>query len=350
LRFAAEKNVHGISTVCVGTSLDFLRHDMARIDRLVLIAAAAILLIAPFCGYWLAGRATKTVADITATAARLRPAHLDERLTIDGNGDEFDELAHTINGLLDRIAAYIDQKRDFLANAAHELRTPLAAIRSSVEVTLAGDRSPETYRELLEDIIEEGTLLETLVNQLLLLSESEADREPGDGEAVPLHEVVSKSVDMFRGVAEVREVTLIADIRQTVTVAGKRIHLRQVVNNLLDNAIKYTPHGGVVTVQLCSFDHGRTAKLSVADTGPGIDPGDVPSIFDRFFRADRARGRDEAHGAGLGLSICKSVIEAHGGTIRCESDLGEGTTMIVEYPAISESSAECGRALASASA
>jgi heavy metal sensor kinase len=323
-------NRYRVARIVVGSSLDYLQDDMRRVDRLVLGAAVAILFTAPFCGYWLAGRATRAVGTITATASRLRPDQLNERLSIQGSGDEFDQLSQTINHLLDRIAAYIQQKRDFLANSAHELRTPLAAIRSSIEVALANERSRETYRELLEDLIEEGAALETLVNQLLLLSESEADPDHMNWETVPLHEVVTKSIDMFGGVAESRNITLSMPACNRVFVSGNRSHLRQVVNNLLDNAIKYTPDGGTIVVGVAPGEDRRVARLTVADTGPGIPAGDLPLVFDRFFRSDRARRRDEMRGTGLGLSICKAIIEAHDGTILCQSNVGEGTTLVVE--------------------
>jgi heavy metal sensor kinase len=323
-----------IAAIRVGATLHHLYDDMARIDRWVFMAAGAVMLAAPLCGYWLAARAARTVGDITDAASRMRPAHLDERLPIRGTGDELDQLAQTINGMLDRIAEHLKRRRDFLANAAHELRTPLAAIRSSVEVALASERSPAAYRELLEDIIDEGTALETLVNQLLLISESEPDRERRDLAPAALDEVVTKAVDMFRGVAESRETTLTIERLDRVSVLGNRAHLRQVVNNLLDNAVKYTPPGGRVTVRLEAHDQGRIAALHVSDNGAGIDAADVPLIFDRFFRTNRARNKDEMHGAGLGLSICKSVVESHHGTIRCESNLGRGTTITVELPAI----------------
>jgi signal transduction histidine kinase len=326
--------IEGIEVVRLGATLNHVYDDVARIDQYVLLAAGCVLLAAPLCGYWLAARAARTVGAITEAASRMRPAHLEERLPISGTGDELDRLAHTINGLLDRIAEHLRRRRDFLANAAHELRTPLAAIRSSVEVTLASERSPEAYRELLEDIIDEGTALETLVNQLLLISESEPDREHREWERVPLDEVVTKAIDMFRGVAETRDTSLVAERVDHVAVPGNRGHLRQVINNLLDNAIKYTPRGGSVRVWLEAIEEGQRVRLSVADNGAGIDAEDVTVIFDRFFRSNRARSRDETHGAGLGLSICKSVVESHHGTVRCESTLGRGTTIIVELPAI----------------
>lgn len=196
---------------------------MARVDQMVLIAAAGILLLAPLCGYWLASRAARTVGEIIQTASRLRPSHLDERLPVRGTGDELDQLAETVNGLLDRIAAYLQQRRDFVANSAHELRSPLAAIRSSVEVALSSGRSADEYEDLLVDILDQSGTLETLVNQLLLLSETEVDQLRKQGEQIAFDEIVSKSVEMFRGVAESKEVDLqlAAAIASTFWATGR---------------------------------------------------------------------------------------------------------------------------------
>jgi heavy metal sensor kinase len=308
---------------------------MARIDRLVLLAAGAVLLTAPPCGYWLAARATRPVGAIIHTASRLRPSHLDERLELRGTGDELDQLAHTINGLLDRIAAYLDTKRDFLANAAHELRTPLAAIRSSVEVAMQGERSAAEYEELMVDVIEECSSLESLVNQLLLLSETEADLPMAKFETVDLRELTAKSIDMFTGAAEARGIDLRAESLPPVAVHGNRQHLRQVLNNLLDNAVKYTPSGGEIVVSLTRDLEQREVRLRVSDSGPGISTEEKRHIFERFYRAESARSRSaSAGGTGLGLSICQSIVHNHGGDIECISEVSRGTTFLVRLPLI----------------
>ena len=320
-----------VTTIRVGAALRFLHEEMARIDRLVLIAAGAVLIVAPLCGYWLARRAARTLGEIIRTAARLRPSRLDERLPVHGTGDELDELAITVNRLLDRVAAYLAEKQDLLANSAHELRTPLAAIRSSVEVALNSDRTREEYEELLLDVIDQSTSLETLVNQLLLISESEADHLKLEGEPVRLHDVVARTMEMFRGVAESRDLTLSLERLDEVVVSGNGVHLRQVVSNLIDNAIKYTPAGGRIDVELATQD--GVCRFVVRDDGPGIAADDLPHIFERFYRADRSRTRDGgAHGNGLGLSICQAVVTAHDGDIRCDSRPGAGTTMTVILP------------------
>ncbi|MBX3441132.1 MAG: HAMP domain-containing protein [Planctomyces sp.] len=327
-------NPHGVASVLVGEELRLLRSEVARIDRLALLTGGLMLLGAPLGAWLLAGRATTAIGDITRTARRLRPDHLDERLPVRGTGDELDRLASTINGLLDRIAVVLDHRRDVLANAAHELRTPLAAIRSCVEVALNSDRSAAEYRELLDDVIDQCGSLQILLNQLLLISETENERLKTQVEPVDFAALVVKSAAMFQGVAESRGVSLDVEGTAPATVAGQREHLWQVVNNLLDNAIKYTPEGGRIRIVLTSDKAAGQAELIVEDTGVGIASVDLPHVFDRFFRADRARTRGAAVGSGLGLSICQSVVAAHGGDIRCESQPGHGTRMIVRLPLV----------------
>ena len=262
-----------------------------------------------------------------------------------GTGDELDSLARTINGLLDRIADYLQQEHDFLANAAHDLRTPLAAIRSNVEVALSGNRSEEEYRELLGLVMEQCSALQTLLNQLLLLAETDANRLQTDSEPVPLDEVVKRVVEMFEGVAEELGVDLVvAERLPSAPVAGRRHHLRQVVSNLIDNALKFTAARraagftadglqGRVTIALERDDETSRVRLRVIDNGIGIGSADVSHVFERFYRADKSRARDVAvTGTGLGLSICKAIVDAHGGAIHVKSRPGEGATFTVVLP------------------
>ncbi len=320
-------------TVRVGTSLNFLAGDMSRIDRLVAAAAGVVLLVAPLVGYWLAGRATRPLAQIISTTERLRPTKLDERLPLRHTGDELDQLSHTVNRLLDRIGLYLEEKRDFLANAAHELRTPLAAIRSSIEVALNSNRTLDEYEELLNELIDESSTLEVLVNQLLLLAETDADRLKIHNDLVPLDSIVERSVEMFQGVAEFRGIELRSSPLPPAAVEGNRHHLRQVLNNLLDNAIKFTPRSGRIFVSLQANAESRQVVLKVKDSGVGIAADDLPHVFERFYRGDKSRVREgESRGTGLGLSICQAVVHSHGGQISATSTPGQGTTMTVTLP------------------
>lgn len=321
-----------VSSVGIGVKINYIDGMLRRFDRWGFSAIGVLALLASLLGYLSAARAAQTVGEITELAARMEADGLHQRLPVHDKGDELDRLSQTINGFLDRIAKDAQQKRDFLANSAHELRTPLAAIRSSVEVALAADRSSDAYRDLLADILEENDGLTELVNQLLLLSENDAQRKHTGWEPVEFRELVQRSIEMFRGVTEEREQTLLFNGLDSAPVHGYRDHLRQLINNLVVNAIRYTPQRGEVKVRLACDGIGSPMTFSVADNGPGIHPEDLPRIFDRFYRSNRTRLA--VRGSGLGLSLCKSIAEAHGGAIRCESTYGSGTTMIVTLPTI----------------
>jgi heavy metal sensor kinase len=318
-------------TVRVGASLDVIRSDVAKLSRLMVAAGIVVLFVAPLSGYFLAGRATRPLGRIITTAARLRPSHLEERLPIRGTGDELDKLSQTINRFLDLLRDYLERNREFVANAAHELRSPLAALQSSVELVLASDRTVAEYQETLGEIADECGQLGVLVNQLLLLAETDIQRSAVVRREVDLSRVVERSVDMFRGAAEERQIDLVAYIGISIRTLGDPDRLRQVVNNLIDNSLKFTPPGGRLVVSLRMDENDL--MLTVADTGVGITSEDLPHVFERFYRGDKSRHRENfASGNGLGLSICRSIVEAHGGTIEVESTPGRGSTFVVRLP------------------
>lgn len=326
-----------LMTVVVGASDRVLREIAELINRFVAIAGAIVFFAAPLGGYWLAGRTTRPLAEMIHMTSRLRPSRLQERLPNRHTGDELDQLAVTFNRMLDRIAVYIQLKRDFIANSAHELRSPLAAIRSSIEVALAHGRSAAEYEDLLSEVIEQCASLEALVNQLLMLAETDADRLKFHREHVFFDDIVRKSVQMFDGVAESKDVRLRLESTSPVPVNGNPQHLRHVINNLIDNAIKFTNSGGEVVVRLLLDEPLRQAVLTVRDSGIGISQEDLPRVFDRFFRVDRARTRSGGtSGTGLGLTICQAVVQSHEGAIRVESELGHGTTFEVRLPLITD--------------
>ncbi|WP_020473965.1 sensor histidine kinase [Zavarzinella formosa] len=319
----------------VGATLDEVREDVARITQLAMIAGVLLLLTAPVGGYLLAHRATRPLVEINHTTSRLRPSHLEERLPVRGTGDELDQLAETINGFLDRIGDYLGRHRDLVANAAHELRSPLAAIRSSAEVALNQDRSVEDYKELLGVVVEEASRLGSLVQQLLLLAESDANRLEHKQEPVPMDRLVRRCAEMFEGVAEAQGITLTADI-SPATAKGDADHLRQVILNLLDNAIKFTPAGGKIRLRV--WRNEGEVIVEVADSGIGIPAAHQERVFERFYRSDKSRERPQSGGSGLGLSICQAIISAHGGSIHLTSVPGEGTTLWVHLPEFEPSS------------
>jgi two-component system heavy metal sensor histidine kinase CusS len=320
--------------VRVGSTTEFVERDIHRMTRIMAPVGIAIFLLAPLGGYFLANRAIDPLQKIISTTERLRPSHFEERLTTRGVDDELDQLAHKINQFLDQIADHLTKHREFLANAAHDLRSPLAAIQSSVEVTMQQARTAEEYQELLYSIDEECHHLGQLVNQLLDLAASDAGVVEPRHISVRLDELARQACEMFQAVAEERGLTLELEAPVPVTASGDPQQLRQLLTNLIDNAIKFTPRGGHVAVRLCQEPAQKKVRLSVQDSGIGISDQDLPRIFDRFYRADKSRQRGtDVQGSGLGLSICQSIVLGHHGSIDVQSKLGCGTTFTVLLPA-----------------
>jgi len=313
--------------------MTFIEQDVDQLTEVLGSVGFAILLLSPIGGMLLAGRAIEPLQRLIKTTERLRASHLDERLELRGVGDELDQLAGKINTFLDQIADHLQKNRDFVANAAHDLRSPLAAIQSSVEVTLEKPRSVDEYEELLFQINDEVHHLGQLVNQLLQLAESESTSAEIPMEPVRLADIATRTIEMFEPVAEERGVKLRFDPSQDIVVSGVSRQLRQVFTNLVDNAIKFTPNGGTVTVGLERDFKPGYGRLTVRDTGIGIPPESIGRVFDRFYQVEKSRQRfGEKRGNGLGLSICQSIIIAHKGTISVTSELGKGTTFSITLP------------------
>lgn len=319
--------------VRVGSYTSRIQKDVDRLTNVLAPVAILILLLAPIGGLLLAERAIEPLSRIIRATERLRPSHLDERLGLRGAGDELDQLAGKINAFLDQIAVHLKKKRDFVANAAHDLRSPLAAIQSLVEVTLEKPRSVEEYEDLLFQINDETHHLGQLVNQLLQLAESESSSIEAPRLPVRLSEIVHRTIEMFEPVADERGVRLKYQENADIIVAGFPSPLRQVLTNLVDNAIKFTEIGGVVTVTLDYDTKPGFGVLTVCDTGVGIPVESLSRVFDRFYQVEKSRARfGEKRGNGLGLSICESIVKSLRGTISVESELGKGTTFTVVLP------------------
>lgn len=333
VRYAEGPDANSAWLLRVGLPRANLDDDLLLVNRTILLAGVCIVTLTPLAGFILARRATRPLQWILSTTARLQPEKLQERLPVRGSGDELDQLSKTINGMLDRIASYIQRNRDFVASAAHELRSPLAAIRASAEVALNRPRSNEEYAELLADVVEECSRLGTLVDRLLLLAEGDAGQISAAGHSSRLDKIVRESVDMFLGVAESQGITLAITALEPALVPGDEFHLRQVVRNLIDNAVKYATPPGEVELELTTDPQKRRALLRVKDQGCGIPREDLPHIFERFFRGDKSRQREPGKtGTGLGLSICHTIVQALEGEIRVESEPGKGTTFTVDFP------------------
>lgn len=317
----------------VGMHTGVLDESVAGLMRLLVPMGLVVSLLTPAIGYLLALRATRPIGALLRTAAGLRPTQLAERLPVRGTGDELDCLASTINGLLDQVAEHVQRQERFVADAAHELRGPLAAVQSSLEVAVADDRHIDDIRDVLGDTLEATRQLSKVTNDLLLLAENAGEQRHQTEASTDLATVVRQTAAMFAGVASERGLTVLVDAASPVCVSGEPAWLRRVVGNLLDNAIRFTPAGGRVMLH-ASHDVGH-AMLVVGDTGMGLAPDEATRVFERFYKSDRARSHGAGHrSGGLGLSICKSLVEMLGGEIRLTSERGGGTTVTVTLPAV----------------
>ena len=320
--------------VQVGKSSE-ARDDLLARFRAALGLVTLLVVVIALSGGWLVTQSAVTPIRRLTGAVRqiIRTGRTDARVPIDstpGSTDAIGELIELFNLMLDKIEGVVSAMRGALDNVSHDLRTPLTRLRGTAELALASPPDVERYREALALCVEESDRVLVMLNTLMDISEAESGAMRLRHEPVRLAEVVERAVELYKDVAETKGVTL--DVTMDgdaagVTVNGDRMRLEQVAANLIDNAVKYTPTGGRVEVQAGS--ENGTAVLRVEDTGPGIPPDELPRIWTRLFRGDASRAE---RGLGLGLSLVKAIVQAHGGTVAVESAPGQGSTFRVSLP------------------
>lgn len=324
----------------VGQSLASLASTVQSITLALLIIAPFVLLLSALGSFWLAKRAFRPILRLTRTARDIKAGDLHRRVPVPQARDEVYDLATTLNEMIGRLVMAFSQQRRFVADASHELRTPVAVIRSITDVTMEQALSSEEYVAVLRDINAEAERLGLLINDLLALARADEGQAVLDREPVRLDLLAADVVTTMEPLATERGISLCGGKLEPVTVEGDTARLIQVLMALVDNALTYTNAGGTVTlcVELCE-DY---ARFSVHDTGIGIASQDVAHIFERFYRADPARSR-AAGGSGLGLSIVEWVVHAHGGTISVDSQPGHGSTFTVTLPLAAKGTASTGK-------
>ncbi len=298
--------------------------------QMLLIGSFLALLVAFVGGFFIARQAMLPVERIVVTAERISHENLSARIFVENRHDELGRLAATLNRTFGRMEQSFAEMRRFTADAAHELRTPLAVIRTEIEVALRSDHSVETLRRVILVALAETTRLSSLVDQLLTLSRHDAGMQSLVHEEVSLAAVLHDVVDFLHATAARKQVAIEVGELSDCTVVGDDVSLSQLFFNLLDNAIKFTPVGG--TVRIGGRCVGQRVLVTIEDTGVGIEQHHLPHLFKRFYRVDTSRN-NASGGTGLGLAICRSIVETHGGELTVASELGRGTLFSVSLPA-----------------
>jgi len=319
--------------VAVTRSANDVEAILGTFSRVLLVIGPVALVLASLLGYFLIKRSLHPVQVMASTARKIEERNLDKRLDVHGD-DELGQLAATLNHMLTRLEGAFNRERQFIADASHELRTPLAVVQGEATLALKKERNIEEYQKSLETISQETERLSSTLKRLLFLARDESIKQL-EFEEVNLKGLLAEVASDIEMLCEEKTLHFQLHVQDNLIIKGDEVSLRELFLNLLDNAIRYTPQGGDVSLTLGR--KGNNAYVAVKDTGAGIPEEHLKHIFKRFYRVDKSRSRSEG-GAGLGLSICQRIVEFHYGTIEVESKVGEGSTFSVLLPLIGSSS------------
>ena len=314
--------------IVVGQLTTGIRGVLDTFRYVLVTAIVAVIVLAGIGGLFLASRVLKPVEQITRTAQRIEESDLRQRIVVK-NDDELGRLASTLNAMIERLEGAFNRQRQFTADASHELRTPLAIMQAEATLALSKERTEADYRKSLETISQESTYMSSVIGQLLFLARSDAGKEQLNFEDVDLKDLITALSANVEALATDKGIKFSIDAPENLVVNGDKVKLRQLFINILENAVRYTPADGNISVSLVRKDSSALATIS--DTGIGIPPEHLPHIFERFYRVDKARSRADG-GVGLGMAIAKYIAESHKGNITVESEVGKGTTFNVSIP------------------
>lgn len=314
----------------VAQSLTLAEAASDSLVRQAQIALPFMLLLAGVGGWFIAGRALQPIDKVTRTAQTIRGGELSQRIGHAGPDDEVGRLARTFDEMLDRLQTAFERERRFTADASHELRTPLTAIKGQIEVTLSRARSTADYEAALRRLEPQVDRLIRLTSNLLFIARMGLDLPASKPTRVELGGLLKTVIERMHPMADQRKQSLVAELAADLAVSGNADQLIRLFTNLLENAVKFTPPNGCITVRAGRM--GGEVVASVTDTGPGIPAADLPHLFERFYRTETDRSH-KTGGAGLGLSIASEIVHAHGGVLEAQSTLGAGTTFSIRLPA-----------------
>jgi heavy metal sensor kinase len=318
-----------IGAIEVGLPREDVVETVDELIDIVIIAIPLTLLAASAGGWLLARRALRPVDQITSLARQISAEDLSKRLQLALPDDEFGRLARTLDEMIERLDVEFQRQRRFTADASHELRTPLTALKAHIDVTREQSRSPSEYQDVLMRIDHEVERLISLVQRLLVLARADSGQIPVEFESIPVAQIVEAAAEQHIPQATERGITLDISPGPNSTLWVDQSLLLQLLMNLIDNALRHTTSDGSITLRWRHTE--RHIEIDVEDTGEGIAPVDLPHIFDRFYRADRARSR-RTGSAGLGLAISQWIAEAHGGWLSVRSDPGKGSCFTLHLP------------------
>ncbi len=316
-----------VDALVLNRSLDEYQQSVQLMATLLGLTVLVLIVASATSGYWLAGRALRPVRIITVTARDLSEHSLDRRLRLDLPPDEIGILADTFNRMLDRLEASFSTMQRFTADAAHELRGPLTALRSEVEVALRRPRDPNDYKVALATVLAEIERLSRVTDQLLLLARADAGALDPRWTRLDVSDLLEETAERWRPLATRSGIRIDVDVVPDGVVIADYDLLRRLLNNLVENGLRHARSGGTITIS-GEVDTTRW-RVAVADTGPGVDPLIRPTLFHRFIRSDAARGRDTG-GAGLGLSLAAAIAATHDGTIRLDDGWTDGARFVAE--------------------
>ena len=313
----------------IGTSVKPLESDLAKLETKLIGIGFLIVGGGFLVGWLLIGRSLKPIETISGTAHRIADGDLSERIEISESGSELGQLSRVLNETFEKLESSFEHQVRFTADASHEMRTPIAVILAKSQFALSKERQPEKYQEALQTCMDSAQHMRMLTDGLLELSKVDSGEfhlrsEPGN-----LEDLTREAVKMIKPLADERNVSISCHL-ELVRAEFDLQKMRQAFLNLLGNAVKYNREGGEIEVTL---EKGESvARWSVRDTGPGMDADALGLVFERFYRVDKARTRTGRNGTGLGLPITRAIVEAHGGHISVESEVGKGTTFTVKVP------------------